>query len=217
MFSQKKRNHTWLIVCGILAIIIVAVLILIGTLSSRNAEEAERDEGRGADHRRETDHEIDEAVEGVGRPGHPGRAFLHPEIAAIPTHPEAPDHAFDDGEEGIHLRNPGTRRNNVGQKKEGIEEAIVGIRADLVDPKVGIGRIEFEVAGPEELLPSVVETIGHRHVLALIVPAVKLGEGVVEKAIAHPKKAEDKEADSEIKETSYIEKKRHFLMQKRLE
>ena len=42
MFSQKKRNHTWLIVCGILAIIIVAVLILIGTLSSRNVEEAER-------------------------------------------------------------------------------------------------------------------------------------------------------------------------------
>ena len=27
MFSQKKRNHTWLIVCGILAIIIVAVLL----------------------------------------------------------------------------------------------------------------------------------------------------------------------------------------------
>lgn len=42
MFSQKKRNYTWLYVCGILAIVIVAVLILIGALSSRNAEEAER-------------------------------------------------------------------------------------------------------------------------------------------------------------------------------
>ena len=42
MFSQKKRNYPWLYVCGILAIVIVAVFILIGALSSQNAEEAEK-------------------------------------------------------------------------------------------------------------------------------------------------------------------------------
>lgn len=42
MFSQKKRNHTWLYVTIALAAAVIAVFFLIGALSSRNAEEAER-------------------------------------------------------------------------------------------------------------------------------------------------------------------------------
>ncbi len=42
MFSQKKRNHTWLYAAIALAAAIIAVFFLIGALSSRNAEEAER-------------------------------------------------------------------------------------------------------------------------------------------------------------------------------
>lgn len=40
MFSQKKKNYTWIYVCAILAIAIFAVIILIGALSSRSDEEA---------------------------------------------------------------------------------------------------------------------------------------------------------------------------------
>ena len=43
MFSQKKRNHTWLYAAIALAAAIVAVFLLIGALSSRNAEQADRD------------------------------------------------------------------------------------------------------------------------------------------------------------------------------
>lgn len=40
MFSQKKKNYTWIYVCGILAIVIVAVLLLIGALSAGHEDEA---------------------------------------------------------------------------------------------------------------------------------------------------------------------------------
>ena len=42
MFSQKKRNITWIYVCIALIIAVIAVFILIGALSNKNAEEAER-------------------------------------------------------------------------------------------------------------------------------------------------------------------------------
>ncbi|SCJ80263.1 Uncharacterised protein [uncultured Eubacterium sp.] len=42
MFSQKKRNLTWIYVCIILLIAVIAVFILIGALSNKNAEDAER-------------------------------------------------------------------------------------------------------------------------------------------------------------------------------
>ncbi len=40
MFSQKKRNFTWIYVCAVLIIAIFAVIILIGALTSRGEEEA---------------------------------------------------------------------------------------------------------------------------------------------------------------------------------
>lgn len=43
MFSQKKRNHGWLYVTIALAVIIAAVFLLIGALSSRNAGQADQD------------------------------------------------------------------------------------------------------------------------------------------------------------------------------
>lgn len=43
MFSQKKKNHTWLYAAIVLAAAIVAVFLLIGALNSRNAEQADRD------------------------------------------------------------------------------------------------------------------------------------------------------------------------------
>ena len=42
MFSQKKKNHTWIYVALALTVVILAVFLLIGALSSRNAREAER-------------------------------------------------------------------------------------------------------------------------------------------------------------------------------
>ena len=42
MFSQKKRNLTWIYVCIVLLIAVIAVFILIGALSNKNAEDAER-------------------------------------------------------------------------------------------------------------------------------------------------------------------------------
>lgn len=42
MFSRKKKNYTWIWVCSILAIMIFAVLILIGSLTESNDEEALR-------------------------------------------------------------------------------------------------------------------------------------------------------------------------------
>lgn len=39
MFSQKKKNHTWIYLCGVLLILILAVFILVGAVSSRNSEE----------------------------------------------------------------------------------------------------------------------------------------------------------------------------------
>lgn len=40
MFSQKKRNFTWIYVCAVLIIAIFAVIILIGALTNRGEEEA---------------------------------------------------------------------------------------------------------------------------------------------------------------------------------
>lgn len=42
MFSQKKRNHTWLYATIALAAAVIAVFFLIGALNSRNTEDAER-------------------------------------------------------------------------------------------------------------------------------------------------------------------------------
>ena len=42
MFSQKKRNLTWLYACIILLIAVIALFILIGALSNQNAKDAER-------------------------------------------------------------------------------------------------------------------------------------------------------------------------------
>lgn len=39
MFSQKKKNHTWIYLCGVLLILILAVFILVGAVISRNSEE----------------------------------------------------------------------------------------------------------------------------------------------------------------------------------
>jgi len=40
MFSQKKKNYTWIYVCAVLIIAIFAVVILIGALTNRGEEEA---------------------------------------------------------------------------------------------------------------------------------------------------------------------------------
>lgn len=42
MFSRKKKNYTWLWVCSILAIMIFAVLLLIGSLAGSEDEETLR-------------------------------------------------------------------------------------------------------------------------------------------------------------------------------
>lgn len=42
MFSRKKKNYTWLWVCSILAIMIFAVLLLIGSLAGSKDEETLR-------------------------------------------------------------------------------------------------------------------------------------------------------------------------------
>lgn len=42
MFSQKKRKFTWIYLCVALIIAVIAVFILIGALSNKNAEDAER-------------------------------------------------------------------------------------------------------------------------------------------------------------------------------
>lgn len=42
MFSRKKKNYTWLWVCSILAIMIFAVLLLIGSLAGSKDEDALR-------------------------------------------------------------------------------------------------------------------------------------------------------------------------------
>ncbi len=39
MFSQKKKNYTWMYVCGVLIIAIIAVLILIASLAGSGQEE----------------------------------------------------------------------------------------------------------------------------------------------------------------------------------
>ena len=40
MFSRKKKNYAWVYVCGILAILIIAVFILIGAFTDRNDKDA---------------------------------------------------------------------------------------------------------------------------------------------------------------------------------
>lgn len=61
MFTQKKKKHWWLYVTVALAVVIVAVFFLIGALSSRNAENAERAD---LENRAQQEQEQDQAESG---------------------------------------------------------------------------------------------------------------------------------------------------------
>ena len=70
----------------------------------------------------------------------------------------------------------------------------------------------MEDPGFEKVPPSIPKIVGHRDILALIIPSVQLGAAVGDKRIAHPTQAQSKNEEKEIEKAEAIEKKGQMLM-----